>query len=107
MNCSILKSLSEILKGDSILGGWHDISTTTLVGNTHARVEIRGIPWLSGRVTDVKVSPITLTTSVSQGKLDLNNDRFIYSHGFDRLHNPIASGDLSKNHNVIADSWTS
>lgn len=73
---------ASIFQGDSIMAERHNISTTTVVDvNTRARVEVAGARWSFGTVSQVALYPVTMTSSVSQGKLDLNKSRCAIPRG--------------------------
>ncbi|XP_003737453.1 uncharacterized protein LOC100904782 [Galendromus occidentalis] len=68
--------LNADVKGDSLIANTHSISTTTLVeDSSYALIEVQGRPGSIGRLSNVSLSPLTMTSSVTQGKLDLNSAR--------------------------------
>lgn len=81
MGCYLTLTPVEVLmnadvKGDSMTGGRHKLSTkTTVSGNTMVLVELVGRRFGQPSVDSVTVKAVTLTTNVIQGKLDLNGSR--------------------------------
>lgn len=69
-------SPSQFLQGDTLMVKTHSISTSSQVQkNTYALIEIQGARGGEARLSKITVPSVTLTTSVIQGKLDLNSSR--------------------------------
>ncbi|MBV6701696.1 hypothetical protein [Kitasatospora aureofaciens] len=64
------------VKGDSITGNHHDITTSSIVPrNTLALLEFQGKRGHAPNLMGITVHSVTLTSSVTSGKLDLNKAR--------------------------------
>ncbi|MFD3337423.1 hypothetical protein ACFWV1_33060 [Streptomyces sp. NPDC058700] len=63
--------------GDSNLGNTHEISTSTSISpDTFALIEITGPRGSQARLDRITVKAVTMTTSVTKGKFDLDSSRF-------------------------------
>lgn len=74
---SLNMKMNAAVKGDTIAGNAHSITTNSQVSpKTFALVEVQGRQGFKAELERISIKAVTMNTSVSQGKLDLNEARF-------------------------------